>query len=68
MRYIMWSDFARIAKASVTFGKLRANVLEQNGINLGTKLKVYKARTANPRVCMGDQHTSVMQRDLIIST
>ena len=30
---------ARIAKASVAFGRLRANVWEQNGI----KLKVYKA-------------------------
>ena len=34
---------ARIAKASVAFGRLRANVLERNGIKLDTKLKVYKA-------------------------
>ena len=33
---------ARIAKASVTFGRLRANVWERNGIKLDTKLKVYK--------------------------
>ena len=34
---------ARIAKASVAFGRLRANVWERNGIKLNTKLKVYKA-------------------------
>ena len=34
---------ARIAKASVAFGRLRANVWERNGIKLGTMLKVYKA-------------------------
>ena len=34
---------ARIAKASVAFGRLRANVWERNGIKLDTKLKVYKA-------------------------
>ena len=34
---------ARIAKASVAFGRLRANVCERNGIRLDTKLKVYKA-------------------------
>ena len=34
---------ARIAKASVAFGRLRANVLERDGIKLDTKLKVYKA-------------------------
>ena len=34
---------ARIAKASVAFGRLRANVWGQNGIKLDTKLKVYKA-------------------------
>ena len=34
---------ARIAKASVAFGRLRANDWEQNGIELDTKLKVYKA-------------------------
>ena len=34
---------ARIAKASVAFGRLCANVWERNGIKLDTKLKVYKA-------------------------
>ena len=34
---------ARIAKASVAFGRLRANVWERNGTKLDTKLKVYKA-------------------------
>ena len=34
---------ARIAKASVAFGRLRANVWERNRIKLDTKLKVYKA-------------------------
>ena len=33
---------ARIAKASVAFRRLRANVWERNGINFDTKLKVYK--------------------------
>ena len=33
---------ARIAKASVAFGRLRANVWERNGIMLDIKLKVYK--------------------------
>ena len=33
----------RIAKASVAFGRLRANVWEHNGMKLDTKLKVYKA-------------------------
>ena len=33
----------RIAKASVAFQRLSANVWEQNGIKLDTKLKVYKA-------------------------
>ena len=33
----------RIAKASVAFGRLHANVWERNGIKLDTKLKVYKA-------------------------
>ena len=34
---------ARIAKASVAFGRLRANVWERNGIKLDPKLKGYKA-------------------------
>ena len=33
---------ARIAKASVAFGRLGANVWERNGIKLDTKLNVYK--------------------------
>ena len=33
---------ARIAKANVAFGRLRANVWERNGIKLDTKLEVYK--------------------------
>ena len=32
---------ARIAKASVAVGRLRANVWGRNGIKLDTKLKVY---------------------------
>ena len=39
---------ARIAKVSVVFGRLRANVWERNGIKLDTKLN----GTANPLVCM----------------
>ena len=34
---------ARIANANVAFGRLRANVWEQNGIEFNTKLKVYEA-------------------------
>ena len=34
---------ARVEKASVPFGSLRANVWGQNGIKIDTKLKVYKA-------------------------
>ena len=33
----------RIAKASVSFGRLRGNVWDRNGIGLDTKLEVYKA-------------------------
>ena len=40
----------RIAKASVAFGRLRANIWERNGIKLDTKLQV----TANPLVSMWD--------------
>ena len=39
---VKW-HFARTAKASVAFGRLRTNVWERNGIRLDTKLKVYKA-------------------------
>ena len=35
--------YTRIAKASSTFGTLYANVWRRNGINLQTKLKVYRA-------------------------
>ena len=61
---------ARIAKASVAFGRLRANVWERNGINLDTKLKVHKAVVLQLS-CMHvrpGQYTSVMQTDLTIST
>ena len=34
---------ARIAKASVAFGRLRGNVWDRSGIRLDTKLKVYQA-------------------------
>ena len=34
---------ARTVKASVSFGRLRTNVWERNGIRLDAKLKVYKA-------------------------
>lgn len=34
---------ARISKASCTFGRLYTNVWRRNGINLNTKLKVYRA-------------------------
>ena len=34
---------AKIAKVSTTFGRLRKNMWERQGLNLQTKLKVYKA-------------------------
>ena len=34
---------ARIAKASVAFGRLRANIWERDGIKLDAKLNVFKA-------------------------
>ena len=34
---------ARIAKASVAFGRLRSSVWERRGVSLSTKLKVYRA-------------------------
>ena len=66
---------ARIAKASVAFGRLRANVWERNGIKLDTK-KVYKAVVLPTLLycqpsCMHvrpGQYTNAMQRDLTIST
>ena len=41
--YIDDEVIARIAKASVAFGRLCGNVWDRNGIRLDTKLKVYKA-------------------------
>ncbi|KYO18850.1 hypothetical protein Y1Q_0009257 [Alligator mississippiensis] len=41
--YINDETKARIAKASVAFGRLHANVCEHRGISQQTKLKVYKA-------------------------
>ena len=35
--------YARIAKASAAFGRLRGSVWDRSGIRLDTKLKVYKA-------------------------
>ena len=48
---------ARIAKASVAFGRLRANVWERNGIKLDTKLKVYKTSCMHVRP---GQYTNAM--------
>ena len=62
--HIDYEVTTRIAKASVAFGRLRANVWERNGIKLDTKLKVYKAVVLPMRP---GQYTSVMQRDLTIS-
>ena len=39
---------ARIAKANVAFGRLPANIGERNGIQLDTKLKVFKAAVLPP--------------------
>ena len=60
---------ARIAKASVAFGRLRANVWERNGIKLDTKLKVYKA-VVLPTLLYACETWTVYQRhaDLTIST
>ena len=52
---------ARIAKASVAFGRLRANVWERNGIKLDTKLKVYKA-VVLPTVLYACETWTVYQR------
>ena len=60
---------ARIAKASVSFGRLCANIWERNGIKLDTRLKVYKALVLPALLYVRPgQYTSVMQRDLTIST
>ena len=55
----------RIAKASVVFGRLRANVWERNGIKLDTKLWYCQPSYMHVRHA---QYTNVMQRDLTIST
>ena len=56
---------ARIAKASVTFGRLLGNVWYRSGIRLDTKLNDYKAAVLHVRL---EQCTNTMQKDLIIST
>ena len=43
---------ARIAKASVAFGRLRGNVWDRNGSRLETKLCLQSCGTANPPICM----------------
>ena len=60
---------ARIAKAIVAFGRLRANVWERNEIKIDTKLKVYKPWYCQPS-CMHVTWTPYQrqQRDLTIST
>ena len=60
---------ARIAKVSVAFWRLRANVCERNGIKLDTKLKVYKA-VVLPTLLYARETWTVHQRharDLTIS-
>ena len=52
---------ASIAKASVAFGKLSANVWERNGIKLDTKLKVYKA-VVLPNLLYACETCTVYQR------
>ena len=42
---------ARISKTSVAFGRLRANVWQQNGIKLDTE-SLQGCGTTNPLVCM----------------
>ena len=61
---------ARIAKANVAFGRLRANVCKRNGIKLDTKLKVYKAVVLPTLLYLvrPGQYASDMQRNLTIST
>ena len=57
---------SRIAKTSVAFGRLRGNVWKRNGIKVDTKSARYFLH-----FCMHvkpGKYTSVMQRDLIIST
>ena len=56
---------ARIAKASVTFGRLCANVWERNGIKLDTKLKVYNA-VGLPTLLYACETWAVHQRHAMI--
>ena len=56
---------ARIAKASMAFGRLRANVWERNRIKLDIKLKVYAQGCG---IARPGQYTNVMLRDLTISS
>ena len=53
---------ARIAKASVTFGRLSANIWERNGIKFDTKLKVYKT-VVLPTLFYACETWTVYQRD-----
>ena len=55
---------ARTAKASVVFGRLRANFLERNANKLDSKLSLQCCGTANTRIRMRDLDTDVMQSDL----
>ena len=54
---------ARIAKASVAFGGLLANVWERNGIKLDTKLNVYKTAVL-PTLLYAFETLTVCQRHL----
>ena len=58
---MMRSINARIAKASVAFGRLRANVWKRNRIKLDTKLKVYKA-VVRPTLLYACETWTVYQR------
>ena len=61
--FIVAEVTVRISKDSMSFGGLHANVWDRSGIELYTKLKVYKA------IHMGrGQYTNVMQKDSIICT
>ena len=53
---------ARIVKASMAFGRLRANVWERNGIKLDTRLKVYKAVVELPTLLYACETWTVYQR------
>ena len=51
----------RIAKASITFGRLRENVWERKGLRLDTKLKVYNA-TILPTLLYASETWTVYSR------